>query len=566
MAAPEPVEDNYSDTGLEEFKGPIAPSAWDSDEPGEDTPADIEWAIRKANGEERYHANEFERHHEEKCREREERIAQLRADREIGAAARAGDFATIAKLTGKSDWMPKADNDNRPATASRFDLTWFADIDTTQIKKTFVKGVLGEGEFTMNSGLPGSGKSAIMTDIACHVAAGMHWHGRKVKQGFVVYVAAERKQLTERRMAAFRKRHGVGSIPLLVLGGFIDMTSANVDTKAIIATVSEAERQCGQACIWIIIDTLTRVFGPGDQNASKDMGRFVANCDLLLKETGAHVTVIHHTSWSGERGKGAIDLDGAVDVSFMVKKKGGGAYVLELDGANDAEDGVVTTFRMESVTVGEDEDGNPTTAPVIVQDDAKEAAEAFAAAMSGHTAKALEVLRALTRWGGHVDIDAWRRGFYDAYLGDKPGTLKTRFLRARKELVEAGTVVEQDGSFRPADSGTSGTCAAPVPCAADEWGTDIDGTSGTQSLDCADVPPHVPLITEEKNWPARLGISREGATSLQVETTIPHSSSAGGSHRPGPTGADPHNDGHSHIRGRSRSRGRSISADSGFPE
>lgn len=206
--------------------------------------------------------------------------------------------------------QPTPANDNRPAGTGRFDLTWFADIDTTQVKKTFVKGVLGDGEFTMASGLPGTGKSAIMTDIACHVAAGMDWHGRKVRQGFVVYIAAERKKLTERRMAAFRKRYGIGKIPLLVLGGFIDMTSANVDTRALVAAIREAERQCGQACVWIIIDTLTRVFGPGDQNASKDMGRFVANCDLMLKETGTHVTVIHHTAWSGERGKGAIDLAG----------------------------------------------------------------------------------------------------------------------------------------------------------------------------------------------------------------------------------------------------------------
>jgi hypothetical protein len=310
------------------------------------------------------------------------RAAHVEAELVMMAAAREENRLAGLLDAPDDDPRPTPQNDNRPAQSGRFDLTWFAEIDTTQVKRTFVKGVLGEGEFTLNSGLPGSGKSAIMTDIACHVAAGMDWHGRRVRQGFVVYIAAERKKLTERRMAAFRKRHGVGDIPLLVLGGFIDMTSANVDTRAIITTIAEAERRCGQKCIWVIIDTLTRVFGPGDQNASKDMGRFVANCDLMLKQTGAHVTVIHHTGWSGERGKGAIDLDGAVDVSFMVKKKGSGLFVLELDGANDAEDGVVTTFRMESVTVGVDEDGEPTTAPVVVQDDAPEAAEAFAAAMA----------------------------------------------------------------------------------------------------------------------------------------------------------------------------------------
>jgi hypothetical protein len=397
-------------------------------------------------------------------------------------AKEAEEAAKRAARRRPQNWMPPASNDNGPAQPGRFDLTWFGDIDTTQVKKTFVKGVLGDGEFTMASGLPGTGKSAIMTDVACHVAAGVDWHGRKVRQGFVVYIAAERKKLTERRMAAFRKRHGIGRIPLLVLGGVIDMTSTNVDTRALIATIRQAESQCGQSCVWIVIDTLTRVFGPGDQNASKDMGRFVANCDLMLKETGAHVTVIHHTAWSGERGKGAIDLDGAVDASFMVKKKGG-SYVLECDGANDAEDGVVTTFRMESVVVGEDEDGNPTTAPVIVPDDAKEAAEAFGTAMSsGHASKALDVLRDLRRWGGHVDLEAWRKDFYAACPGEKPGTLKTRFLRARESLLGAGAVEERDGGFILSEGGTSGTCAGSVPCADNDLGINNGAAQAAHTL------------------------------------------------------------------------------------
>lgn len=430
-------DDDYEDTGLYRFIGPLA----ELPDLEPDAPEPSEAAVA---------------HHLEYVRRRDWAASELwRAERERERDRRQAEFRAM-----RDAWMKRPANDNRPASPGRFDLTWFADIDTTQVKKTFVKGVFGEGEFTMTSGLPGTGKSAVMTDVACHVAAGMDWHGRKVKQGFVVYIAAERKALTERRMAAFRKCHGVGKIPLLVLGGLIDMTSANVDTKALVAAIREAERQCEQDCAWVIIDTLTRVFGQGDQNASKDMGRFVANCDLLLKETGAHVSVIHHTAWSGERGKGAIDLDGAVDASFMVKKKGSGSYVLECDGANDAEDGVVTTFRMESVTVGEDEDGNPTTAPVIVQDDAKEAAEAFTTAMA-KTAKptqrhvALEHLIAAVKTDGVYPPDGefsdgarvvkeemWRERCYAA-AGEATADAKRKsFQRAKLALLDADLIRE----------------------------------------------------------------------------------------------------------------------------
>ncbi|MGN7294708.1 AAA family ATPase [Rhizobium sp. SAFR-030] len=338
---------------------------------------------------------------------------------------------------------PIAANQNQ-----RFTIDWFGDIEDSLPKETFIKGVLGVNEFTMLSGKPGTGKSVIVTDMACHVAAGMEWHGRRVKQGLVVYIAAERKDLTKRRMLAFRKRHGVGRIPLVVLGGRIDLTSSVKDAEELAAIIKQAELDCGQPCVWIIIDTLTRAFGPGDQNASKDMTKFIQACDTLREAvTGSHLKVIHHTGWAGDRGKGAIDLDGAVDASFMVKKEAG-AYVLECDGTNDGDEGVITHFRMEGVQVGVDEDGEPTMAPVVIPADGKTAGEHLVASMSKHNTKAFDVLADLCGdTGEHVAEDSWRASFYAAYPGDKTSALKVRFQRVRKHLIEAGTVFHNDGMY-----------------------------------------------------------------------------------------------------------------------
>lgn len=443
-------------------------------------------------------------HHIEFTRRRDWADSELwRAEREAERDRRIAEFRTM-----RDAWAKRPANDNRPAPSGRFSLTWFGDIAPNAVKRTFIKGVFGEGEFTTISGLPGSGKSAITTDAACHVAAGMPWQGRPVRQGLVVFIAAERKTLTERRMLAFKKRHGVGNIPLLVLGGMIDMTSTNVDARAIAATIKQAEVECGQSCVWIIVDTLTRTFGPGDQNASKDMGRYVQNCDLIRETVGAHLTTIHHTAWTGERGKGAIDLDGAVDASFLVKSKVG-SYEFICDGANDGEEGTICKFRMESVVVGTSEDGEPTTAPVIVPDDAKEAAEAFAAAMSGHPGKALEVLRDLTRWGGHVDLDAWRRGFGEVYPGDKAHTVRVRFQRARESLLSSGAVIEREGGYLPADvtGVTDVTCDAVVTCDADDLGNDVTTSRHvTHPLGCDGVTCDEPVKEGDQNDPPKTAV------------------------------------------------------------
>lgn len=337
------------------------------------------------------------------------------------------------------------------AVRSRFETVWFDDIEEGKPKVMFIKGAFGEREFTTVSGLPGTGKSVIVTDAACHVAAGMEWHGRRVRQGMVAYVAAERKKLTERRMMAFKKHHAVANVPLLVIGGRLDFTSSLKDARDLIAAIKEAELATGMECVWVIIDTLTRVFGAGDQNASKDMTRFVQSCDEIMAETTAHVTAIHHSAWSGERGKGAIDLDGAVDASFMVKKSAAGKaarYKLVCDGTNDGEEGEIVSFAMESVQLGVDEDGEPTTAPVVVA----AAPERVPTSGRGYPPRVMAaIVSAVAELGIEPDgrqfpegcmvvsEDQWRAAYMAAEQG-AADTLRKQFKRGKDSLIESGAV------------------------------------------------------------------------------------------------------------------------------
>jgi len=363
----------------------------------------------------------------------------------------AGDASPVEEQPSRE--QPAPTESTAPKKRERFELTWFDAIEEGRPKETILKGWLGVGEFTTISGLPGTGKSVVTTDLACHIAAGMDWHGIRVQQGLVVYVAAERKKLTERRMMAFRKHHEVKDVPLLVVGGMLDFTRDQKDAEEIVKVIKDAETITGHKCVWVIIDTLTRVFGAGDQNASKDMVKFVRSCDFILTETKAHVTAIHHSAWNGERGKGAIDLDGAVDASFMVKKDGN-KHRLVCDGTNDGEDGDVLTFTMKSIQIGMDEEGEPTTAPVVVPADMMGPGERLTESIKGHSARALEILHDLIGSvgippeGPHfpdsvlvVKEETWRQAFYaDDTKGTKQDTLRARFKRAHASLVETRKV------------------------------------------------------------------------------------------------------------------------------
>ena len=218
---------------------------------------------------------------------------------------------------------------------------------------------------------------------------------------------------------------------------------------------------------------MTRTFGPGDQNASKGYAAVHPIGGRTTPGTGAHVAAIHHSGWEGDRGKGAIDLDGAIDASFGVSVTGTGptkAFTLTCTGANDGEEGPVTGFRLESVPLGIDADGNETTAPVVVQANVM---PKDGSGLRSNADKVLEALGAVIEDGSEcrppdapalsdgvkaAPRHAWRNRFLlDTQKREpdaKPETLDRIFRRAVTELSGANRVRSLDDWFWP-DSGQS---------------------------------------------------------------------------------------------------------------
>ena len=72
---------------------------------------------------------------------------------------------------------------------------------------------------------PGEGKSFVALSFALCVAAGREWLGHKVKQGRVVYVAAEGGRGMHKRVRAWRKEHDIRSCGFDVLSSGSSATS-----------------------------------------------------------------------------------------------------------------------------------------------------------------------------------------------------------------------------------------------------------------------------------------------------------------------------------------------------
>lgn len=183
-------------------------------------------------------------------------------------------------------------------------------------------------------GPPGVMKSFVAADIALSVAAGGLWQGRKVAQGFPLYVCAEGSTGMGKRIngwLAYRKLK-----PSQALGAWLTESVPVYADSDGMARVIERIEEADFVPDLIVIDTLARCFD-GDENQQADMGRFVAGVDRLRKEFDATVIVVHHTRLDGDRERGNTAFRGAADTMLSLANKKG-KLILTCNKQKDAEE------------------------------------------------------------------------------------------------------------------------------------------------------------------------------------------------------------------------------------
>ncbi|MFG1188726.1 AAA family ATPase [Xanthobacter flavus] len=337
-------------------------------------------------------------------------------------------------------------------------MTRFADFPSEPRKDWLVQGLLGSAETSCIFGAPGSGKSVLATDLAAHVACGWPWFGRRVTGGGVLYVAAERAALVQRRLTAFGRQNDVADMPLAIVSGAIDLRSSRVQAHEIIDHARMLREEAGSLQL-IVIDTVSRALAGGDENSPKDMGAFVGNATLIQESTGAHLLLIHHIPADGTqrlRGHGA--LLGAVDCTIGVEKSAE-ARSATLDKSNDVPGDVRLGFTLESVTLHTDrETGEATTAPVVVPSHAAPSAARSQGRLSTSAILALRALHEAVLEAGqlppedeHIPADArvvteeeWRRIAYARGISAsaEPRARQQAFKRAQEALIAACRVAK----------------------------------------------------------------------------------------------------------------------------
>lgn len=242
-------------------------------------------------------------------------------------------------------------------SAGRIRLLSPSQCEISDGRKYLVKGLIAERDLVCIFGPPGAGKSIIAPHLAYSIAQGRPAFGRRVRAGGVFYVAAEDSHGMRQRVTGLKLTLGDAPGFALVegVGSLLDDAQAS-DLRALVAEHRPA---------MIVIDTVAMAFPGIDENTSQDMGKVVAVARSLT-EHGASVVLIHHDPKASDgTPRGHSLLNGALDVSLMLGKRDDngiirGKLVKNRNGACDAD----VAFRINPVSVGQDEDGDEITAPV----------------------------------------------------------------------------------------------------------------------------------------------------------------------------------------------------------
>lgn len=217
-------------------------------------------------------------------------------------------------------------------------------------------------------GDPASGKSFVAIDMACCIATGLEWHGDRVEQGAVFYIAGEGHNGLTRRFKAWEVHHecDLSQAPLYISyrpAQFYDEQSAQEVIDEVQALADKHQINPS----FIIVDTLARNFGGGDENSTKDMGIFVQNIDRLKDTWRASVLIVHHTGHQEkQRARGSIALKGALDHEYGVHKIADGVFTFKNSKMKDSTPPKEKGFEITPIELEyKDEDGNPLNGAII---------------------------------------------------------------------------------------------------------------------------------------------------------------------------------------------------------
>jgi hypothetical protein len=289
---------------------------------------------------------------------RETPVGSKTAEHVFGAADDADREAFDKQERARAEKAEKAEKAEAKPGANPGGGVDFRDV---RVKRApyVMKGWLHRGETVQWFGPPGAGKSASLLSIMLASAAappeGALFAGCRVKRGLMIFAAYERAGETQDRLAAAGKRLSLpDDIPFVLLTR-PPLLKDGEAVKSVIGIIRHYEKLHGLPCSVFAIDTLTAARPGMGQSDDAEMSKLMNHLQYLRDTVGCCLPFIHHpTKADANNPRGSGVTTGHVDKEVVVNKGR-----IRMQKNNAGPDAGALDLKIESVHMGEDEDGDP---------------------------------------------------------------------------------------------------------------------------------------------------------------------------------------------------------------
>lgn len=358
--------------------------------------------------------------------------------------------------------MSIAPNEAKPALP----FFWFSEAAPDLAANDFVENMLTNGSMSVVYGPSNCGKTFFILDLALHVAWGVEWRGHEVDRGAIVYLSLEGAQGVRNRISAFRKHHGIDTLPFVAMPKPVDLLSNQADVAAVIQLVKHVAAETGLPVRMVIIDTLSRAMAGGNENSPEDMTALIGNCDKIRDETGSHLCVVHHSGKDEARGaRGHSSLRAATDTELEIKRDPNlTRSTVRVAKQRDLEAADPFNFTLKSVALGTNRRGKDVTSCVVLEAD-----ETVELARSDHdlSPKEADAFACLIDLCSDAEIDpetgeisdvppqvsirVWKEAMEQGGTlnGNNPESAKVQFRRIKNALKNKNKIYIDGGNVCP---------------------------------------------------------------------------------------------------------------------
>ena len=329
-----------------------------------------------------------------------------------------------------------------------------------------IEGVIPKKAFVALYAPPASFKSFVALDIAECIATTRPFLGKEVKQqGAVLYIAGEGHGGIGARIKALKLHHNTPQgAQIYFLRKQVNLRSSQQDIQDLVQAIDEIQAVQGIQFQLIVIDTLARAFGGGNENASEDMGAFITAAGTLQGRYECALLVVHHAGKDATKGlRGHSSLLGAVDTELeIIRIEDAPKGILHISKQKDGEDGQRMGFQMVTVDIGTSALGFEEVTSLALELDGDmdinqqrggKSTPPSRAGLGTNNKNALNALHAAIKKFGVMEqvdgkrnkcikIDQWRDEF-KANVGNDTDSqaFKKLWWRVKTQLIEAEKVV-----------------------------------------------------------------------------------------------------------------------------